>query len=778
MAKNIRPLHMPPAIKAPDDLKAFKAWLVWRYVQRPGEKKPRKVPYYVNGSTRNGKQGDERDMGQLAMIDEANEFYRQGMFDGIGFAALIEWGITCLDFDGCVVDGKILPEVEHLIAGTYSEISPSGTGVRAFMRGVLPSRKSLAKDGVFGFETFHESGFVTVTGNPTEICRLVGNENIIEDLTPEILKLYEERFGQGSSSSPVPGSTMDPLLTYSPKVGLTLAELRALVLQLDPDAGYLENSKNAISWLKVGMAIHHETDGSVDGLNLFDEWSKGSKEKYPGRHGIEAKWRSFDLSPGAATVTARSIVRHVNVKQAKEQGKHILDPKNPMSMANALLNAKFLTDGGTTLVRYRGSWYEHNGQCFVENEDSNIRAMVWHFLDRALKHGPRSTLVPMKPSKGLVDSTIDALKAAANLGACEMPSWRRGYTGPRAKDLVSLKNGLLHIPSRELIPHTPGFFTLNALPYEWDETAECPDWHRFLDQIWPDDIEAQETLQEIFGYLTTADTSQQKMFLIVGPRRSGKGTIGRVLTAMLSKDNVVSPQLSSLCGPFGLQPLIEKLVALVPDARVGGHMNSQGVVERLLMISGEDSISVERKHKDTWSGTMAARFFLLTNEMPSMGDASGALSGRFITLSLCESFYGKEDPTLSSKLLLELPGIFRWALEGKERLNRRGYFIQPQSGMEDAEELADMSSPIGVFVKECCELGVEYTATTNDLFNAWKVWCHADGRNFPGSKAGFVKLLKAAHPGLKRIQPRANGCANGTRERAYTGIRLINISDL
>jgi phage/plasmid-associated DNA primase len=243
---------------------------------------------------------------------------------------------------------------------------------------------------------------------------------------------------------------------------------------------------------------------------------------------------------------------------------------------------------------------------------------------------------------------------------------------------------------------------------------------------------------------------------------------------MLSKDNVVSPQLSSLCGPFGLQPLIEKLVALVPDARVGGHMNSQGVVERLLMISGEDSISVERKHKDTWSGTMAARFFLLTNEMPSMGDASGALSGRFITLSLCESFYGKEDPTLSSKLLLELPGIFRWALEGKERLNRRGYFIQPQSGMEDAEELADMSSPIGVFVKECCELGVEYTATTNDLFNAWKVWCHADGRNFPGSKAGFVKLLKAAHPGLKRHQPRANG----TRERAYAGIRLINISDL
>lgn len=40
---------------------------------------------------------------------------------------------------------------------------------------------------------------------------------------------------------------------------------------------------------------------------------------------------------------------------------------------------------------------------------------------------------------------------------------------------------------------------------------------------------AANSLQEMFGYLLSGDTSAQKMFMLVGPKRGGKGTIGRVL---------------------------------------------------------------------------------------------------------------------------------------------------------------------------------------------------------------------------------------------------------
>ena len=65
---------------------------------------------------------------------------------------------------------------------------------------------------------------------------------------------------------------------------------------------------------------------------------------------------------------------------------------------------------------------------------------------------------------------------------------------------------------------------------------------------------ASPCLQEWFGYLLTPDTRQQKILMMVGPKRSGRGTIARVLKAMVGADNVVNPTLNTLARPFGLSP--------------------------------------------------------------------------------------------------------------------------------------------------------------------------------------------------------------------------------
>src|SRR5262249_49916718 len=154
----------------------------------------------------------------------------------------------------------------------------------------------------------------------------------------------------------------------------------------------------------------------------------------------------------------------------------------------------------------------------------------------------------------------------------------------------------LHVPTRKLLPHTPDFFTLYALPYAFDANTPPPrEWLRFLESIWENDGEAIATLQEIVGYLLTSDTRQQKIFLIVGPTRSGKGTIARVLTGLLGSKNVVAPTLASMATNFGLSPLIGKQLAIISDARLGARSDQQLIVERLLSISGEDSLTIDRK---------------------------------------------------------------------------------------------------------------------------------------------------------------------------------------
>ena len=180
-------------------------------------------------------------------------------------------------------------------------------------------------------------------------------------------------------------------------------------------------------------------------------------------------------------------------------------------------------------------------------------------------------------------------------------------------------------------------------------------WKRFLGEVLGD----QETIdlaQEWFGYLLSPDTSQQKIVLGVGPRRSGKGTLARVLTALLGKDFVAGPPMSSLGETFGLEPLITKPLAIVSDARLGNRTDKSLIVERLLWISGEDQMTVARKYLSAWTGRLLTRFMIMTNDIPALSDDLNALAGRLVIMIFKTSFYEKaKDIGRSARLLEELP---------------------------------------------------------------------------------------------------------------------------
>lgn len=256
-------------------------------------------------------------------------------------------------------------------------------------------------------------------------------------------------------------------------------------------------------------------------------------------------------------------------------------------------------------------------------------------------------------------------------------------------------------------------------------------------------------MQEWFGYCLTGDTSQQKMLLIVGPKRSGKGTLARVLAKLIGAGNVSGPTTSSLAGPFGLQPLIGKGLAIVSDARFHGE-NIATVVERLLCISGEDMLTIDRKNLTSVTLKLPTRFMFLTNEFPRLSDSSGALAGRFVILRLTESLYGKEDTGLTERLLSELPGILNWAVEGWQRLHERGHFVIPASVRDVVDEIEDLSSPVAAFVREECVVGAGYRVPVDEIYEAWKGWCEAEGRQAVTTRQTFGRDLAAAVVGISR----------------------------
>jgi AAA domain-containing protein/primase-like protein/TOTE conflict system primase-like protein len=100
-------------------------------------------------------------------------------------------------------------------------------------------------------------------------------------------------------SSPVPVVQKPEPVERSEPQGLD-ERLMCAVGTLDPDMPYTD-------WVKVGQAIHHETEGSNDGLLLWDDWSTGGAD-YPGFEELEAKWDTFGRS-SAAPVTGGTLYK-------------------------------------------------------------------------------------------------------------------------------------------------------------------------------------------------------------------------------------------------------------------------------------------------------------------------------------------------------------------------------------------------------------------------------------------------------------------------------------
>src|SRR5262249_1397937 len=151
-------------------------------------------------------------------------------------------------------------------------------------------------------------------------------------------------------------------------------------------------------------------------------------------------------------------------------------------------------------------------------------------------------------------------------------------------------------------------------PFSYDsERSEPVEWLRFLAQLWPNDAESIDALQQMFGYFVSGDRRLQKLFVIVGPKRAGKNTIARIARPLIGERHCAGPTLSSLAGPFGLQQLLDKSLAVIGDARLSGRTDHAVIAERLLTITGESLQTVERKHREAWSGNLPTRFLILTN---------------------------------------------------------------------------------------------------------------------------------------------------------------------
>ncbi len=273
--------------RVPAALRDRPQWLVWRFEEKPGDKKPRKVPYYASGSRRVGKQGDAEDRARLVPFEQAERALRGGDFSGVGFAFLPGDGLVGIDLDG-VIDPDT-GEVQERAAGiiracaSFTEYSPSGKGVHIYCLGETNSHKS----NEIGVEVFCGRQFFTVTGR-----QFPGSADEVTPIRPEVLGRLHQVIDEARKRPGSVGPAREPGAGGGPDSERDRVE--SALACVPSDLGYND-------WIGVGMALY-DALGESAGLAAWDYWS-GRGSKYPGTEVLRGHWRTFGgRTPGGPGV--------------------------------------------------------------------------------------------------------------------------------------------------------------------------------------------------------------------------------------------------------------------------------------------------------------------------------------------------------------------------------------------------------------------------------------------------------------------------------------------
>ncbi len=247
----------PRADRVPQPLRLLVQWVVWKFSWRQEQEKWTKPPYRAIHGTPAAKSTDPA---TWCDFDQAMRCYQAGACDGIGFVFKEGGGLVGVDLDDC--RDPQTGELEHWAStiieqlGTYTEASPSGTGVHMILRGQLPPggrRKGL-------IEMYESGRYFTMTG------ATLGNLTAeVESRQAELTALHAEVFGNGEQET---SNSASPASAGQPRITSALA-----------DDELLERAKNAANGTKfdrlwrgdwaAGYQSQSEADLALSGMLAF-----------------------------------------------------------------------------------------------------------------------------------------------------------------------------------------------------------------------------------------------------------------------------------------------------------------------------------------------------------------------------------------------------------------------------------------------------------------------------------------------------------------------------
>ena len=403
------------------------------------------------------------------------------------------------------------------------------------------------------------------------------------------------------------------------------------------------------------------------------------------------------------------------------------------------------------VVKHYGDFYEYSGSNYEPIVPQWFDDQLAKFLQKRLRQNS-------KLAKSVHELRVN-LSALTSVAPQKIPFWLESSNAVVGR-VIPLRTGLFLLDKYikypgsmdVVIPHSPDYFCLNALTFDYDPTASAPIWNRFLMEMIPDP-ELRDQLQEFVGLCLINDTTFNKMLFLVGDGANGKSVILTVVRCLIGQANVsaVGLEAFSPTRTFPLAQTVGKLVNIIPEL---GEINraEEGVIKAF--TSGE-LITVEKKHRDPIEIVPTARLICGTNNMPHFRDKTDGIFRRILLIPMTVQI---TDESKQDKRLIdanfwdnsgEIPGVFNWALTGLTRLLERGHFKEASASIEAKSKYRTDLNPAQSFLREHIMASNEvHEILAKDLYEAYSSWCTAAGYK-PQNESNFCSEVKRTFPGVK-----------------------------
>jgi putative DNA primase/helicase len=378
-----------------------------------------------------------------------------------------------------------------------------------------------------------------------------------------------------------------------------------------------------------------------------------------------------------------------------------------------------------------GEWRHYEAGVWPPVPEFLVKRRIVAVLEEAKPEG-------IKPTSGLLSSVHE-------LSRIELAAPDEQWDSDQ--EILICGNGALHIPTGELLPHSPEYFATGAVPYDYDPDATAPTWERVLDDVLGKELAS--FFQEFAGYSATPDTSLETALWLCGQPGGGRSTLLAGLETMLGPRAGVLGLGEIERNRFALAQIPGKFL-LTATEQPAGYMRVSHTLNAL--ISGEP-LQVERKFRDPFTLVPRCKIAWAMNELPRLKSTSDGLLRRVKVIELDPIPENERDPEVKNKVREEGPGILTWALEGQRRVKKRGGFLIPKTVKDATEEFGLTNDVPKSFVQEACLTGKQCEEQANPLYKAYRHYCLEHGHQ-PMSAKSVAKEWKRLGFGTRGLHGR------------------------